>query len=403
MFRPHLFPAVSLLVGASTALAQYPPPPARGLAPLMHVKLLGPAGMHAIVYQGMAQPRDLAGPVELGLRPGYIYRLELNGFRQYPGLSLYPTLEVRGTLILPPGLNAASFPAPVVLTDDDVRKASAGALVTKVIYLEHPERATPAATTPDLPLENATPTADHDLLRRRCCGSRGRTILVLRFGQIQMTPPEVAISSVPGTVLFPGEHALGQPAAPPMLPWACFPWYDPIIGPAIPEEEWIHNGCINPPAPHYLTNGKPLRAGLDNDGMLQGLNPEDTVAEYRDSRGRKGLTCSNRVCLFVPRFGVLRSELGVGRYESVVAVEDRREVRGQEQVRVRVPSLLAQQNEQLLAFNGRSRPTQAVAVEGPVKLERLEVLEPLDIRTLVPSPCSVATARTCCGSRKKCC
>ncbi len=82
---------------------------------------------------------------------------------QYPGLSLYPTLEVRGTLALPPGVNAAGYPAPVVLTDEDVKTALSGALVTKVIYLENPERATPAATTPDQPLET-TVTTDRDPL-----------------------------------------------------------------------------------------------------------------------------------------------------------------------------------------------------------------------------------------------
>ncbi len=342
MLSRSILPVALLLACAAAASAQYAPPPARGLAPLMHVKLIGPAGMHAIVYQGMARPRDLTAPAQLGLRPGYIYRLELNGFKLHPGVSLYPTLEVRGTLALPPGLSGAAFPAAVVLTEEDVQKALAGALVTKVIYLEHPERATPTATTPDLPLEAVVPN-DRDLLEE--ARERGRPLIVLRFGQLEFTPQEVARSSVPGTVLFPDERVLGQPAAPPMLPWACFPWYDPTLGPCRPEEEWIHNGCINPPNPAYLANGKPLRPGLDLDGILQGLNPEDAVAEFKDSRGRKSFSCSNRVCLFVPRFGVLRSEVGVGRYDTVLAVVNHRDVRGYEQVRVRIPSLTNRQTE----------------------------------------------------------
>src|SRR5437016_3836271 len=91
---------VLLLTWAHTAQAQYAPVPlpVRGLAPLMHVNLIGPTGSHVIVYQGMARPRDLSGPAQLGLRPGYIYRVEMNGFTQFPGVSLFPTLEVRGTL-----------------------------------------------------------------------------------------------------------------------------------------------------------------------------------------------------------------------------------------------------------------------------------------------------------------
>jgi uncharacterized repeat protein (TIGR01451 family) len=342
MFPRTILSAALLLSCAATAPAQYLPPPARGLAPLLHVRLIGPAGMHAVVYQGMAPPRDLTAPVPLGLRPGYIYRVELNGFARYPGISLYPTLEVRGTLAMPAGVSAAGYPAPVVITEDDVRMALAGALVTKVIYLENPERAVPAATTPDDPVETSLPP-DRNLLVE--AHERGRPVLVLRFGQLEFMRQEMAMASVAGTVLFPGEHVLGQPAAPPMLPWACFPWYDPTVGPAKPEDEWIHNGCINPPAPHYLGNGKPQRAGLDNEGRIQGLNPEDTVAEYRDSRGRKSLTCSNRVCLLVPRFGVLRTEIGLSHYAKVVAVADRREVRGQEQVGTRVPSLVTRQTE----------------------------------------------------------
>src|SRR5260370_42552646 len=145
MFPRIVLAAVWLLAWSATAFAQNLPPPARGLAPLMHATLIGPAGMHVVVYQGAARPRDLAAPAQLGLRPGYIYRMEGNGFTQHPGVSLYPTLEVRGTLALPPGLSGAGFPAPVVITEDDVQKALAGVLVTKVIYLEHPERAAPAA------------------------------------------------------------------------------------------------------------------------------------------------------------------------------------------------------------------------------------------------------------------
>jgi uncharacterized repeat protein (TIGR01451 family) len=388
MFSRITLAAVWLLAWSATAFAQNLPAPGRGLAPLMHVTWIGPAGMHVVVYQGTARPRDLAAPAQLGLRPGYIYRMEVNGFTQHPGVSLYPTLEVRGTLALPPGLSGAGFPAPVVITEDDIQKALAGVLVTKVIYLEHPERAAPAATTPDQPLET-TLTPDRDLLTE--AHERGRPVMVLRLGQLQLTPQDLAASSVWGTVLFPGEHVLGNPTAPPMLPWACFPWYDPIVGPRGPEEEWIHNGCINPPAPRYLANGRPQRPGLDNEGVLQGLNPEDTVAEFRDSRGRKGLTCSNRVCLFVPRFGVLRTETGWGRYDSVVAVADRREVRGGEQVAIRVPSLTTRQVNFAVAMGQRSRASVneeivRTMVEGRVEGGPLVASESVQTRDVTSTP-----------------
>jgi uncharacterized repeat protein (TIGR01451 family) len=358
------------------------------MAPLLHVKLIGPAGMRAVVYQGMARPRDLPGPVQLGLRPGYIYRLELNGFKQDPNLSLFPTLEVRGTLAMPPGLSAAPFPAPVVITEDDVRQALAGGLVTKVIYVEHGERAAPAATTPEQPLE-ATLPPDHDLL----CEARelGRPVLILRLGQVILTPQEVARSSVPGTVLFPGERVLGPPAAPPMLPFVCFQWYDPILGPLCPEEEWIHNGCVNPPSPRYLVNGQPFHPWFDADEKLRGLNPEDAVAEYRDARGRKKLSCSNRVCLFVPRFAVLRNVLGLGRYDNVVAVAGQRDVLGGELLETRVPPLFTRQIEFARAAVQRTIASEIEVVDRTVLVGHVEgglqiVSEIVGVRDLTSTP-----------------
>src|SRR5262249_30890020 len=126
----------------------------------------------------------------------------------------------------------------------------------------------------------------------------GRPVLVMRVGDRVASDAELKQQSVPNTILFPGEKALPLPPLPPQLPWACFPWYDPIHGPRPAEEECLRDGG---------DAGTP--AGFDATGQLQGLDPEDTVAEYRDADGRKRLACSNRVCVCVPRFAVLRNEL----------------------------------------------------------------------------------------------
>ena len=55
-----------------------------------------------------------------------------------------------------------------------------------------------------------------------------------------------------------------------------------------------------------------------------GVEPEDTVAEYTDSHGRRHVTHSNRVCLCVPRYAVLRCETPLSRYNGVMAVSDAR-------------------------------------------------------------------------------
>jgi hypothetical protein len=45
------------------------------------------------------------------------------------------------------------YPIPLLFTPTDIEHALAGALVTKVIYLEDPEKALPAEVPPDSPVE----------------------------------------------------------------------------------------------------------------------------------------------------------------------------------------------------------------------------------------------------------
>src|SRR5947208_3267341 len=78
--RP-LFLLLALVAGGSTTFAQFSPPPlpARGPAPLLFVRLSGLPGMRATFFQGRAPARAFDLPVVVGLRPGYVYRIELSG------------------------------------------------------------------------------------------------------------------------------------------------------------------------------------------------------------------------------------------------------------------------------------------------------------------------------------
>ena len=176
---------------ASLALALAPDPAGRvgpgadaaaaaRRAPLLYVRFNGPAGMKATFYQGRRRPGRFPAPVAVGLRPGYRYRVRLDTFFDRPGLTLFPTLEVRGSLCLQPRFSAAAFPATVEITPADIEAAANGTLVTKVVYLEHPDRAEPKATLPGQILETDMP-ANADLLAD--ARQRGRVILVLRLGE----------------------------------------------------------------------------------------------------------------------------------------------------------------------------------------------------------------------------
>src|SRR5206468_6109743 len=99
------------------------------------------------------------------------------------------TLEVRGCLHLPPRMNPADYPAPVVLTDDDVQKVLDGTLVTKVVYLEDPNRAASLTWKQEEPPER-TLAANEDPWAE--AWSLGRPVLIVRFGERQLTPEELA-------------------------------------------------------------------------------------------------------------------------------------------------------------------------------------------------------------------
>jgi uncharacterized repeat protein (TIGR01451 family) len=345
-----------------TSRGQPVPPqlPETGPAPLLYVRFVGPPGMHVTLYQGAAPPRDYASPVVVGLRPGYLHRVRLSGIPGRPGLMLAPTLEVRGTLHLPPRLRPSDYPAPIALTENDIDRVASGAFVTKVVYLEDPDVALPAPSRVDLPLEVPVPPNEDILEEAR---RLGRPMAVIRLGQRQFTNEELAHQTVGGTMLLPGDRGLQPAALPPQLPWACFPVYDPFYGPKPPTEECLHDGG---------DVGRP--AGLDNEGHLHGLDPSDTIAEYTDSLGRRHFACSNRVCLCVPRFEVLRTELPPAGYAAAVGPAGMLGAREQVQLRVRVPSRETEQNEQLGAVQGRLRASANIGSQGLGRLVRLEVL-----------------------------
>jgi uncharacterized repeat protein (TIGR01451 family) len=294
----------------------------------------------------------------VGLRPGYLYRVKLSHFREYPGLALFPSLEVRGTLHLPAHLRLADFPAPVVITEDDIALALAGGFVTKVIYLENPERAQPVATRPDRPVEiTLRPGLDPTEEAR----AFGRPVLILRLGARTLSTEELVHQAIPGTILLPGQEGLAMPPVPPCIPWAGLSMYDPILGPRPAEEECMHDGGdIGAPA------------GLDAQGRLHGLDPSDTVAEYTDNHGRKHLAISNRVCLCVPRFGIVTVPLAPAGYESALALARTETVLEQAVLRIKLPPVEVRQRQQLVAVSTRERASATVAAIGTLPIAQIQ-------------------------------
>jgi uncharacterized repeat protein (TIGR01451 family) len=355
-------PTLAAVALAAAARPAVPPPLAeRGPAALLFLRFIGPAGMRVTFHPGTRAARTFDAPAVAGVRAGYRIRVQLDHFPDEPDLVLFPSVEVHGALWLGAKLNPCDYPAPVVLTDADVQSLRAGNLVTKAIYLENPERAAPVPTTPDTPVELGMPPSADLLAETR---QLGRPVAVVRFGGRAVPPEELARFAVPGTVLLPGERGLMPPAVPPCLPLADPRFLDPIAGPKPPEEECLKDG-----------GDVGLRAGYDAQGQLRGVDPSDTLAEYTDAAGHRHVVCSNRVCICVPRFGVLRSETPFGRVDTVLAAGDTRGALGQELMKARLPPLLAAKVEQPLAVKMRERPSVWVAEVGIGRAVRVEVLQ----------------------------
>src|SRR5262249_30257863 len=159
-------------------------------------------------------------------------------------------------------------------------------------------------------------------------------------GQRLVSQEELICQAIPGTVLLPNEKCIPHAARPPTLPWSCFQLFDPRLGPKPCEEECLHDGG---------DVGAP--AGFNGEGKLRGVDPSDTVAEYADSHGQKHIAISNRVCLCVPRFVVIRTEVVPAGYANVIGLLHQEVVQAQLQLKLQQPSDVTLQKEQLEALN----------------------------------------------------
>src|SRR5262245_427314 len=192
---------LSLLTFTPAAPVVTPPPPPPGAmpptAPLVYVTVLGPAGMKATFHPGTVGEKTLPAPAQVGLRPGYLYRLQLDGIPGLP-VKFYPSLEVRGAVQMSLA-QAARHPVPLVFTLDELTRVyQTGAMVTKVFFMEDPAQAPPIQTAPADPLVFDVPHGTDPLDEAR---NRGRPMVVVRVGEGQPTREDLARYALPNTVM----------------------------------------------------------------------------------------------------------------------------------------------------------------------------------------------------------
>lgn len=125
---------------------------------------------------GPAQAIPKASPASIGFAVGYVYRMKISDMPEFPGVELYPSLELIDRLHPPAGL-AEQYPVPVSFTEEDIELVLSGRMVTKVIYLERPQTAVPSQFE-NQPTQSISSRknliAEADLL--------GRPMLILRIG-----------------------------------------------------------------------------------------------------------------------------------------------------------------------------------------------------------------------------
>ena len=110
----------------------------RGIGPVGYtqpVRVAGPAGLSVDFGSG-----TLPAPRGVSLTVGQVHRFQITGLPNAPGESLWPTIEIIDRLHPPVG-SEDQFPILVVIEPEEIEMARTGALVTKVIYLENPDRA----------------------------------------------------------------------------------------------------------------------------------------------------------------------------------------------------------------------------------------------------------------------
>jgi hypothetical protein len=123
------------------------------------------------------RPVAMSAPAQLGVGVGYIYRLQISNMPEFPGIELYPSVEVLDRLHPPPG-KADAFPIPVQFTREEIEFALSGRLVTKVVYLEQPQLAMPGKLPNPTPVLTIPPHKNLLAAADRV----GRPMLILRLG-----------------------------------------------------------------------------------------------------------------------------------------------------------------------------------------------------------------------------
>jgi len=336
-----------------------------GHAPLLAFRLDLPAGSHALwPSKPTGNDRGTLVRLEPGtkvlLRPGYAHAFVVVAGEG--GQRHCATIEVFESLRLPPVARIEDHPAPVIVHPEELLRDSRPKLVTKAItVLKNPAEDDVSRREGDQPEIHLA--AGTDWLKEAC--SRGKMVAVLRLGSRTLSDGELLASAVGGTAMLPGQAVIGPPAMPPYIrpPHLCA-GADGALGEKDVEEEIIKDG-----------GDRGVRAGIDNQGRIFGVDSEDAVAAYTNAKGERRLVHSNRVCIVAPRFQSLVLDQPVDKFEGTRQAVVDISTRNQGMVGGLQKPGKSAVREAATDLRGRLSATQAVQKLSPIRIDKITFIE----------------------------
>ncbi|MAT15320.1 MAG: hypothetical protein CMJ46_08635 [Planctomyces sp.] len=267
----------------------------------------------SVMFYG-AHPQTESAPAIAGLFVSQVYRLKLADMPEFPGVSLYPTIEMLDRLHPPEGEELA-WPLEIEVSAEEVAHVIDGGLVTKVIYLEQPQLAIPVLQ------ETASPThklpEHYNLIKE--ADRLGRPMALFRMGSRQPAmdnPASTFFTPDSWVTRLPQQPVEGEKAS--GIAHAVSEEIETIS-----EHQRIYKTNATSrvslkQAPHglsermsryelypdeYIVDGGDRNYPVHYENRaLAGLDSEDTVAEYQNEFGGNELTVSNKVVIYSPRF-----------------------------------------------------------------------------------------------------
>jgi len=163
---------------------------------------------------------------------------------------------------------------------------------------------------PSAPLGKAASAETSNATANLPAQSIDRSLLPVIYRQDPHAPPPAArqaqyAAGMRAACPCGGQHGGSQSCQPP----SCGPQGCGLENCGIP-------GRLVGPRDEYLCDGgdRGLAVGVRKDWQVDGLEQEDTVGHYDTVDGRTIITPSNQVCIYAPRFGVVRRMIDLHEY-----------------------------------------------------------------------------------------